>query len=99
MTWNIWGSDSESCDDLSADVIDALPTLVTATRQNVFYPDNDSRRAGLAGDVHWVWRGLEERSGIGQADDLLDAALPVVQDLYNELSSYAPKVKHPARQQ
>jgi len=97
MTWNIWGSDSESCNDLSADVIDALPTLVTATRQNVFYPDNDSRRAGLARDVHWVWRLLEERSEFGQADDLLDAALPLVQDLYNELSSYAPE--HPTRQQ
>jgi hypothetical protein len=94
--WNLWGS--YLCDDLdSADVIDALPTLVTATRQNVSYPNNDSRRAGLTRDVYRVLGWLEQRSEIGQADDLLDAALPVVQDLYNELSLYAPE--HPARQQ
>jgi len=87
--WNIWGSYMSNDQD-SADIIDALPALVTATRQNFSYPNNDSVRAGLARDVYGVLRWLEERPAIiGQADSLVDTALPFVQALYSELSSEA----------
>ncbi|OAX32359.1 hypothetical protein K503DRAFT_618456 [Rhizopogon vinicolor AM-OR11-026] len=86
--WNIWGS--YLSDDLdSVDIIDALPALVTATRQNVSDPNNDSMRAGLTRDVYRVLRWLEERAATAdEAENLIDAALPVVQSFYNELSSY-----------
>jgi hypothetical protein len=67
-----------------------LPDLVSATRQNL--PDSDNGEShrelqDLAGDVHLVFGKLQKRrAALGQADCQVDAALPAVQGLYDDLS-------------
>ncbi|OJA08601.1 hypothetical protein AZE42_07130 [Rhizopogon vesiculosus] len=69
-----------------AHIIDALPALVTATRQNLSDTDNVAALAELTKDVYWVLQKLKERQATrGQVDDLVDAALLNVQGLYDEL--------------
>jgi hypothetical protein len=70
--------------------IEALPALVAVTRQNL--PDlTRAKLADLASDVRRALQILKDTRGrLGQADIiLLDAALPIVQGLYHELSSDA----------
>jgi hypothetical protein len=74
--------------------IEALPALVAVTRQNL--PDfMRTKLADLASAVHEALQSLkDQRILLGHANVLLiDAALPIVQGLYDELSPYA---EHPS---
>jgi hypothetical protein len=79
------------------DVIDALPVLVAETRQNL--PDfTRAKLADLASAVHEALRSLRRQRGWSRHAIILqiDAALPIVQGLYDELSPYA---EHPSASQ
>ncbi|KAJ8582153.1 hypothetical protein M405DRAFT_937920 [Rhizopogon salebrosus TDB-379] len=79
--------------------IEALPALVAVTRQNL--PDfTRAELADLASAVHEALQSLKDRrrrGWLGRINVLLiDAALPIVQELYDELSPYA---EHPSASQ
>jgi hypothetical protein len=79
------------------DILKALPVLVAMTRQNL--PDfTRMKLADLAGAVHEVLQYLKDHRGRrGHAIVLMiDAALPIVQGLYDELS---PCAEHPSASQ
>ena len=84
---------------ISADEIEALPTLVAATRPNLPDTHNDVVRAELTTLAAHVDRALEclkarednRRWEEGSTMILVDAALPTVQGLYDDLSSYAER--------
>jgi hypothetical protein len=79
------------------DIIRALPVLVAMTRQNL--PDfTRMKLADLAGAVHEALQYLKvQRGRRGHAIILMiDAGLPIVQGLYDELSPYA---EHPSASQ
>ena len=85
------------CRYFNKERIEALPALVEVTRQNL--PDfTRAKSADLASAVHEALQSLKDRRGwLGRANVLLiDAALPVVQGLYDELSPY---VEHPSASQ
>jgi hypothetical protein len=77
--------------------IEALPTLMAATRQHLPDPHNDVARAELAAlatNVHGALESLKQREETRRWEEgsimiLVDAALPTVQSLYDDLSSYA----------
>jgi len=82
---------------ISEDQIEALPTLMAATRQFLPDPHNDVARAELAALATNVLGALEslKRKEVtrsrqeGSTMILVDAALPTVQGLCDDLSSYA----------
>jgi hypothetical protein len=73
-------------------IIEGLPALVTVTRQympgpNYYAPS--ARLVALSRHVNRVLQNLKQRQTTGdQEDSLVDAALLIVQDLYDELSLY-----------
>jgi hypothetical protein len=79
------------------DVIGALPVLVAETRQNL--PDfTGTKLADLASAVHKALRYLQSQRGWRDHAIvlLINAVLPIVQGLYDELSPYA---EHPSASQ
>ncbi|KAJ8585610.1 hypothetical protein M405DRAFT_824690 [Rhizopogon salebrosus TDB-379] len=87
------------CSYFDKEMIEALPALVAVTRQNL--PDvTRAKLADLASTVHKAlkaWKNQRGWIGQGQANVLLvDAALPIIQGLYDELSPYA---EHPSASQ
>ncbi|KAJ8586739.1 hypothetical protein M405DRAFT_822871 [Rhizopogon salebrosus TDB-379] len=73
-------------------IVEGLPALVTVTRQ--YMPDPNyyapsARLIALSRHVNWVLQNLKQRQTTGdQEDNLVNAALLVVQDLCDELSLY-----------
>ena len=79
------------------DIIKALPVLVVMTRENL--PDfTRMELADLTGTVHEALQALKDERGWSRHAIILliDAALPIVQGLYDELSPYA---EHPSASQ
>jgi hypothetical protein len=73
-------------------IIEDLPALVTVTRQHMPGPNYyapSARLVALSRHVNRVLQNLKQRQTTGdQEDSLVDAALLIVQDLYDELSLY-----------
>ena len=85
------------CHYFGKEITEALPVLVAVTRQNL--PDfTRTELADLSSTVHGALQSLKhDRGMVRQADVLLiDAALPIIQGLYDELSPYA---EHPSASQ
>ncbi|KAJ8584830.1 hypothetical protein M405DRAFT_437734 [Rhizopogon salebrosus TDB-379] len=88
--WMLVNSAWARCRYFHKENIEALPALVAVTRQNL--PDfMRTKLVDLASAVHRALQGWkDDRRWFRQADVLLiDAALPIIQGLYDELSSYA----------
>ncbi|KAJ8589671.1 hypothetical protein M405DRAFT_817532 [Rhizopogon salebrosus TDB-379] len=87
------------CHYFDKEMIEALPALVAVTRQNLL-DFTRAKLADLASTVHRAlesWKGQREWIGQGQANVLrIDAALSIIQGLYDELSPYA---EHPSASQ
>jgi hypothetical protein len=90
--WTLVTKTWSECCWLSPNVIETLPALVTATRQNL--PDPNNYVGSILIYVYMVMRRMEKSSAnLSQAERILvDAALPVVQGLYDELRGM---VEHP----
>ncbi|KAJ8589263.1 hypothetical protein M405DRAFT_862298 [Rhizopogon salebrosus TDB-379] len=96
--WKLVNSAWARCRHFYKQNIEALPVLVAVTRQNL--PDfMRTKLADLASAVHEALQSLkDQRILLGHANILLiDAALPVVQGLYDELSPYY--AEHPSASQ
>ena len=83
---------------ISDNEIEALPILMAATRQHLPGPHSTdvarAELAALATNVHGALECLKDREDTRRWQDrgimtLVDAALPTVQGLYDDLSSYA----------
>jgi hypothetical protein len=95
--WMLVNSAWAYCRYFDKDRIEALPALVAVTGQTL--PDfTRAKSADLASAVHEALQSLkDQRKWFSHASVLLiDAALPIVQGLYDELSPYA---EHPCASQ
>jgi hypothetical protein len=73
------------------DIIEALPALATATKLNLPHGAATTKLAALAEHVHRVLRHLQQRRATrdqSEGPGVVDSALPIVEDLYDKLSSY-----------
>jgi hypothetical protein len=95
--WMLVNSAWTRCRYFTKERIEALPALVAVTRQNL--PDfTRAKLADLASAVHVALQFMQDQRGWRDHAIvlLINAALPIAQGLYDELSPYA---EHPSASQ
>ena len=76
------------------DIIEALPVLATETKLNLPHGAATTKLVALAEHVHRVLRHLQQRRATrdqSEGPSVVDSALPIVEDLYDTLSSYTER--------